>query len=102
MDEDAKKDIARFRFGVISDLVGQRKLSRGEKQRILDDKSQAERAIPRSSRTRISRSTILHWLRRWEDGWGRHVANMPRPPLPVPFKTIRKESPLIQEIVRKR
>jgi len=71
MDEDAKKDIARFRFGVISDLVGQRKLSRGEKQRILDDKSRAEWAIPRSSRMRISRSTILHWLRRWEKSGGR-------------------------------
>jgi hypothetical protein len=27
---------------------------------------------------------------------------MPRPPLPVPFKTIRNGSPFIQEIVRKR
>jgi hypothetical protein len=41
-------------------------------------------------------------FRCWEDGWGRHVANMPRPPLPVPFKTIRNGSPFIQEIVRKK
>lgn len=66
MDEDAKKDIARFRFGVIADLVGHRKLTRGERQRILREKSQAEWDIPFSTRTRISRSTLLHWLRRYE------------------------------------
>ena len=38
MDEDAKKTIAVFRFGVIADLVG-RKLSRGEKEYILKEKS---------------------------------------------------------------
>ena len=66
MDEDVKKDIARFRFGVIADLVGHRKLSRGERQRILREKSQAEWDIPFSTRTRISRSTILHWFRRYD------------------------------------
>lgn len=38
MDEDAKKEIAVFRFGVIADLVG-RKLNRGEKELILKEKS---------------------------------------------------------------
>jgi hypothetical protein len=66
MDEDAKKDIARFRFGVIADLVGNRRLTRGEKQRLLQDKSAAVWTIPHSSRTRISPSTILDWLRRYE------------------------------------
>ena len=66
MDEDAKKQIATFRFGVIADLVGHRKLSRAERNRILREKSQAEWDIPFSTRMRISRSTILHWLRRYE------------------------------------
>ena len=71
MDEEVKKEIGRFRFGVIADLVGHRKLSRGERQRILREKSQAQWDIPHSSRTRISRSTILYWLRRYEESGGR-------------------------------
>lgn len=55
MDEVTKKEIAVFRFGVIADIVG-RKLARGEKERII-------REIPFSTRTRISRSTILSWAR---------------------------------------
>jgi len=70
MDEEVKQQIARFRFGVIADLVG-RKLTRGEKQRILREKSQAEWDIPHSTRTRISRSTILYWLRRYEESGSR-------------------------------
>jgi len=70
MDEDVKKEIGRFRFGVIADLVG-RKLTRGERQRILREKSQAQWDIPHSTRTRISRSTILYWLRRYEESGGR-------------------------------
>ncbi len=65
MDEDAKKAIAVFRFGVIADLVG-RKLNRGEKERILKEKVSYEWDIPRSGRTYIGRSTILTWLRIYE------------------------------------
>ena len=38
MDEATKKEIAVFRFGVIADIVG-RKLSRGEKERIIREKA---------------------------------------------------------------
>jgi putative transposase len=65
MDEDAKKAIAVFRFGVIADLVG-RKLDRGEKERILKEKVSCEWDIARSGRTYIGRSTILTWLRIYE------------------------------------
>jgi transposase InsO family protein len=65
MDEDAKKAIAIFRFGVIADLVG-RKLNRGEKERILKEKVSFPWDIPRSGRTYIGRSTILTWLRIYE------------------------------------
>ena len=65
MDEDAKKAVAVFRFGVIADLVG-RKLNRGEKERLLREKVSCEWDIPRSGRTYIGRSTILTWLRIYE------------------------------------
>jgi len=65
MDEDAKKAIAVFRFGVIADLIG-RKLNRGEKERILKEKVSCPWDIPRSGRTYIGRSTILTWLRIYE------------------------------------
>jgi putative transposase len=65
MDEDVKKAIAIFRFGVIADLVG-RKLNRGEKERILREKVSCPWDIPHSGRTYIGRSTILAWLRVYE------------------------------------
>ncbi|MEI6153886.1 MAG: hypothetical protein WCQ90_07350 [Deltaproteobacteria bacterium] len=39
IDKETKKVIAVFRFGVIADFVGERKLSRGEKELILREKS---------------------------------------------------------------
>jgi len=65
MDEETKKVIAVFRFGVIADLVG-RKLSRGEKESILREKSSCRWDIPFSTRSHISRSTILSWARDYE------------------------------------
>ena len=46
MDEDTKKAIAVFRFGVIADLVGGRKLSRGEKERMLREKASSQCTRP--------------------------------------------------------
>lgn len=62
MDETTKKEIAVFRFGVIADIVG-RKLARGEKEKIIREKASCRWEIPFSTRTRISRSTILSWAR---------------------------------------
>jgi transposase InsO family protein len=74
MNEDAKKQIAAFRFGVIADLVG-RKLGRGEKRKIVQDKSEAVWDIPGTGRSRISPSTVLHWLRRYEQS-GRKIESL--------------------------
>ncbi len=41
MDEEAKRAIAVFRFGVIADLIG-RKLDLGEKESILREKSSSQ------------------------------------------------------------
>jgi putative transposase len=65
MDEDTKKAIAVFRFGVIADLVG-RRLTRGQKEGLLKEKVSCQWDIPHSGRTYIARSTILSWLRIYE------------------------------------
>jgi hypothetical protein len=75
MDEDAKQTIAVFRFGVIADLVGGRRLSRGEKELILKEKSSLRWDIPFSTRSTISRSTILSWVRAYEKG-GRRLEGL--------------------------
>jgi len=54
MDDDMKKAIAIFRFGVIADLVG-RKLTRGEKERILREKASCQWDIPHSGRSSLAR-----------------------------------------------
>lgn len=63
MSEDSKKEIAVFRFGVIHDLLGQRKLKKGEKERIIKEKTEQEWNIPYSGRSYICRSTILNWVK---------------------------------------
>jgi putative transposase len=75
MDEDTKRAIAVFRFGVIADLVGGRKLIRGEKESILREKSSSRWDIPFSTRSHISRSTILSWVRAYEKG-GRRLESL--------------------------
>lgn len=75
MDEEAKKRIAEFRFGVIHDLIGDRKLNRGQRKLLLQEKSACEWEIPYSGRSRISSSTILSWARRYEKG-GRRLESL--------------------------
>ena len=66
MEEERKREIATFRFGVISDFVVSHDLERGERERLLLDKTSRSWTIPYSRRTRISRSTLLYWIRRYE------------------------------------
>jgi len=66
MEEGKKREIATFRFGVISDFVVSHHLERGERERLVLDKSSRQWAIPYSRRTRISSSTIVSWIRRYE------------------------------------
>jgi hypothetical protein len=75
MDEEAKSRVAQFRFGVIHDLIGDRKLARGERRRLLQEKSACAWEIPYSERTFISASTILAWVRRYEKG-GRRLESL--------------------------
>jgi putative transposase len=71
--ERRKEKIAVFRFGVIFPLV-EKDLHQywGEKERILRELVSKEWEIPFSTRTYISKATILAWVKRYEDG-GRKI-----------------------------
>ena len=71
MDEDQKKDVAIFRFGVISDFVSGVHLERGEQEQFLREKCRRKWSIPHSFRTRLTRSTILRWIKRYRDSNGK-------------------------------
>lgn len=75
MLEEAKQRIAEFRFGVIHDLIGDRKLNRGQKRKLIQEKAACEWEIPGTGRSRISTSTILSWVRRYERG-GRKLESL--------------------------
>ena len=78
MEKDKKMQIATFRFGVISDFVGGARLFRGERERLLGEKSGRSWDIPHTGRTRISRTTIQDWVRRYERGGWRLEALFPQ------------------------
>ena len=71
MEEDQKKRAAIFRFGVISDFFTREQMERGERERLLRDKCAQRWQIPFSNRTRLSRSTILCWVRLYRQGGGK-------------------------------
>ena len=75
MDQEQREEIARFRFGVISDLVGAVRLEPGEAAGLIRQKSEQHYNIPHSDRTRISGPTIRRWIRRYEAG-GRKLSTL--------------------------
>jgi len=71
MDEEQKREVAVFRFGVIHALVGGQHLERGDQQRLLREKCEKRWVVPHSGRTRLTRSTILRWVQRYRQGNGK-------------------------------
>lgn len=71
MEEEKKREVATFRFGVISDFVVAHQLGRGERERLLQEKAERQWQIPYSPRTRISVSTLASWIRRYERSGGK-------------------------------
>lgn len=71
MTEEEKKQVATFRFAVIHELVSRTDLERGEQERLLLEKCSRKWQIPFSSRTRLSRTTILRWLRLYQKSHGK-------------------------------
>ena len=78
MDEEQKKQIAIFRFGVIADFVTGPNLPRGERRRLLAEKCARKWAIPFSDRTRVGRTTIRDWIARYEADGRRLEALYPK------------------------
>jgi len=72
MDEKQREEVALFRFGVISDLVCTR-LDPGTMAEMIRSKSNQRWHIPYSNRTRISASTIRHWMRLYTES-GRQIS----------------------------
>ena len=68
MTKNQKMEVAVFRYGVISDFVSGASISRLEKRTLLEDKSVKKWRIPFSEKTRISKSSILRWIRLYEEG----------------------------------
>jgi transposase InsO family protein len=77
MNEDEKREVGIFRFGVIHDFVSGVKLDRGEQERLIREKCKRKWSIPYSSRTRLTRSTILRWIKRYRQSNGKLKALYP-------------------------
>ncbi len=71
MDEETRRQVAIFRFGVIHDFVGGVRLDHGERERLVKQKAGRKYEIPFSPKTRLSRSTILRWVSLYQQGGGR-------------------------------
>jgi transposase InsO family protein len=66
MNDEQKKQVAIFRFGVISDFVSPTRLAWGERARLIKHKCERSWQIPFSQRTRLSPATIRSWIRAYE------------------------------------
>lgn len=76
--ENNKHSIANFRFSVIHDFVGGSTLSKSKKRRLLREKASRKWDKPSTGRTRISRSTILKWIKLYEEGGGQLESLYPK------------------------
>lgn len=66
-DETKNREIALFRYGVISDFVDGSKLNRHERRRLMKEKSGRKWEIPYSEKTRITPGTIRRWIREYNE-----------------------------------
>jgi putative transposase len=104
-DETRKNEIATFRFGVIGEFVTGVLFTRGEKERLLRQKAERRYQIPHSKKTRVSRETMLKWIRDYERGGKQLGALGPKtradkgkfrslePAIRLSIKEILKDSP---------
>jgi putative transposase len=109
MNADYKKmEIATFRFGLISEFVTGVKLSWGEKDKLLREKCMRRYAVPGSDRNKVSRASILSWVKQYEEGGRRIEALFPKeridkgqcraltPELRLAIKELRRDSPKLR------
>ena len=65
MKEEEKLEIAKFRFGIISEFVTGVRFAHGERERLLQEKCARKYSIPGSVRTTVSRGTISFWIAKY-------------------------------------
>ena len=65
MKEEEKIEIAKFRFGIISDFVTGVRFCHGEREKLLREKCARKYTIPFSSRTTVSRGCIALWIAKY-------------------------------------
>lgn len=58
-----QREIAIFRYGVISDIINGSQMSRRQRRRLIQEKSRRKWQIPYSAKTSISIGTIYRWIR---------------------------------------
>ncbi len=78
MTEEQKQRVAVFRFGIIHEMVGGTRLNHGERAKLLREKCARKWEIPCSNQSRLSRSTILRWVRLYLDSGGKLDALYPQ------------------------
>ena len=67
VEELKRQKIALFRFRVIAPLIGLGMQQRGKKERLLGEITQRQWELPYSGRSYVGRSTVLEWLRVYQD-----------------------------------
>lgn len=68
LPEDLAMTVATFRFGVIADFVTGARLAYGERERLLNEKTARTYDIPGSTKTTVSRATIMLWMKLYKEG----------------------------------
>ena len=66
MNENQKMQVGTFRYSIISDIVNAKNLDWGEQERLIAEKCSRKWQIPFSEKTRISRSTVINWIKVWK------------------------------------
>ncbi len=74
MNDEKKREIALFRYGIIHDFVAV-SLSREEKRSLMEAKEQQKWIIPYSSKTSISKTTMWRWIKQYKDS-GRSIESL--------------------------
>ena len=77
MDEEQRKKVALFRFGVITPLLGVKNQGRGHRSKLLLEICAKQWVIPGSARSNLSKATVLNWLSRYEKSGNSLDALMP-------------------------
>lgn len=95
MTEREREETALFRFGVIGELTNT-VLGRGEKARVMREKSRARYRFPDGREGRLSRSTLKAWLR----AYGREGLDGLKPKPRADRGTVRALRPEVQGVIR--